>query len=113
MLPTDIRRPLPELERVSLHLQSTNTSQSCRLQSAITAIPCNLPSCSLQSTYTAECTLPYCIILKGTQESATGRNRLPQACNLLAQMASNPPEINENLWKSMKIGPLASMGNGQ
>ena len=27
----------------------------CRLQSAITAIPCNLPFCNLQSTYTAEC----------------------------------------------------------
>ena len=53
-----IRRPLPELERVSLHLQSTNTFQSCNFQLAITAIPCDLPSCKLQSSYTGECRVP-------------------------------------------------------
>ena len=67
-----IRRPLPELERARLHPQSTNTFQSCKLQSAITAIPCNPPSCKLQSTYTAKCTLPYCIISKGQDFRATG-----------------------------------------
>ena len=49
-----IRRPLPKLERVRLHVQSTNCFQSCTAKSAITAIPCHLPSCSLQSSDTAQ-----------------------------------------------------------
>ena len=59
-------------------LSLTNTLQSCRLQSAITAIPCNLPFCYLQTTCTAKCTLPHCIILKGYDFRDTGLHRLPQ-----------------------------------
>ncbi len=43
----------------------SNPGLSCKLQSAITAIPCNSPSCSSQSAYTAKCTLPCCIIVEG------------------------------------------------
>ena len=60
-----IRRPLPELEHVNLHLPSINSFQSCRLRSAITAIPCNPTFCRLQSTYTAKCRFPHCFILQG------------------------------------------------
>ena len=61
-----IRRPLPEIESSVLeYLESPSTLQSCKPQSAITAIPCNLTSCELHSTYSADCALPHCIISKG------------------------------------------------
>ena len=78
-----IRRPL-QSESVLDCIVSTNTLQSCKPQSAITAIHCKLPSCRLQSTYTAECTLPYCIILKVWDFPATGRHTAPNPGNLLA-----------------------------
>ena len=57
------------------------------------------PILQIAISYTAECSLLYCIIL------LTGvvkvRNRLPQVAtgcsNLLPQLALNPPKIKENL----------------
>ena len=71
-----IRQPLPELERVESlvipqHLQILQT------QSTITAIPCNPLFVSLQSTCTAKCTLPHCILSKEAQISAIRHHRLP------------------------------------
>ena len=103
-----IRRRHPELERVRLHLQSTNAFQSCRLQSAITALSCNLPSCGLPATYTGV----HLELLHHLKRVALPDNRGPQAGNLLAQRPSNPFQINENIWRSMKITSLATMGDG-
>ena len=41
-------------------------------------MPCNLPSCRLQSTYTAERTLPCCSILNGWDSDATGHHKALQ-----------------------------------
>ena len=94
-----IRRHLSELQRVSLHLQflgilQTPISHYCN--------PLQPPSCSLQSTYTAECTLPDCIIIqtKGHRESAIRCHRAPQAASNRPPPPSpsslDTPEINEN-----------------
>ena len=74
-----IRQPIPDLEHFRLLVRSTNSFQSCRLQSANTDTQTNQPSCRLQYTYTAKCTFPYCIILKGHHcryppQAATGRH---------------------------------------
>ena len=98
---------IPDLGRVSLHLQSTYSSKSGSLRSAITAIPCDPPSCRLQSTNTAKCTLPYCIILKGWDSVPTGSSTPQQACQ-----PSNPDGFksftkkNGNRWKRF---PYASV----
>ena len=88
-----IRQPLPELERVSLHMQWTNTFHPADpnqplLQYLAISDPadCNLPI--LQS---APCLLA---------SSYKGRTPSPQGptsrFNLLAWIASNRPEINDN-----------------
>ena len=61
---TVIRRPLQERERVSLHGYQPIPSNPAESNQTF-AIPCNLPSSRLQSTYTVECSLLDCIILKG------------------------------------------------
>ena len=50
--------------------------------------------------HTAECTLPYCIILKGYDKSATARHRAPQAGKL---SGPHKPKYLRILLKSLKI----------
>ena len=98
-----------------LTLSSTHTLQSCRLQSATTAIPCNLTSSSLPCTYTAKCSLLYCFILDGV---GLRRHRLPQAATGRLTFWAQMPQIqmesiktNKNQWKQLPWMPLAYDGN--
>ena len=112
-------RPLPELERVSLHLQLNNSSQSCKLRATVTAAPCNLPSCRLHPSFLQSAGSlvasflggsKVCVCWNGSQscqQATTGTSLL----TFQAQMVWTPPKINVDLWKSLEIASLTSMGN--
>ena len=113
-----VRRPLPERERASLH---GHLPIPCNTQAQQTPDHSNpLQSPILQTTNQLYCESArslLSIILKGQDFRTTGCHRGPHgptSCsNLLAPMASNPHEIRGDLYKSMRIQVLASMGKVQ
>ena len=98
------RRPLPERKRARLHCHPpvpSNPAESNQplLKYLAISYPADRTLPILQ-----EGTLTYCIILR--DKSATRRHRVPQGLTapltFWPQTASNPADINENRWHSMK-----------
>ena len=97
-----IRHPVS----ADLFQSSSVSAFICHPPTAITAKPCNLPSCRLQSTYTVEWILISCLVASSERQprylpnAATG----PHSLQPSGTSGLKSPKMNENLKQSTNIG---------
>ena len=103
---TYIRRPLPELERASLQLQSPMPSNPASPEPSNPDTPRGIRASkhpSIQASLTAG--IPYSIILKGTHFRAAGRHRLPRF------WAQNPANLPKSMLPPAQERQIAHLGH--